>query len=73
MGLSQAAAVDSWVVLWPMKRSGRTELDHTWRGTPSGHQFCLQKKGEERRRKEKREEEWDISLSVHMPQGKSKS
>lgn len=54
MGLSQAAAVDSWVVLWPMKRSGRTELDHTiWASVL----LAEEGRGEERRREERREEE----------------
>lgn len=57
-------AVDAWVGLWPMKRSGRAELDHTWRGIPSGHQSCLQ--GEEKRE--------EIQLkSFQMPQGKSQN
>lgn len=29
VGLSEAEAVDAWVGLWPMKRSGSAELDHT--------------------------------------------
>lgn len=36
-------AVDVWDGLWPMKWSGRAEVDHTWRDTPSGHQCCLEK------------------------------
>lgn len=44
-GLSQAAAVDVGVVLWPMEWSGSVELDHTRRGKPSGHQVSLKVKG----------------------------
>lgn len=41
--------MDAWDGLWPMKWSGRAEVDHTWRGTPSGHQSYLERLGEESR------------------------
>lgn len=44
VGLSQAAALGAWVCLWPMKWSGRAELDHTWTGKPFGHWFSFNEK-----------------------------
>lgn len=52
--------MDVWNGPWPMKWSGRAGVDHTWRGTPSGLQTWLEKRGQ-RTQTQQSEQRWHSS------------